>query len=186
MTPAEPTADPRLDEEALRALSTAYAAAVDGCDGAMLASLFVAEGELVVPNYPDDLRPTITRTGHEALRRLPDGLRRYHRTFHQVSNHSYAIEGDRATGEVQCVAHHVTGTGGRAEDGRAGTDSVWFIATATSTGAPVPDGGSSAANCICNGSRNDPWRCWERLLPAAVPGSDGQVAGTGSGGGGPT
>jgi hypothetical protein len=127
MTRAEPPVDHRLDEEALRALSTAYAAAVDTCDGAMLASLFVPEGELVVPNYPDDLRPTITRKGHEALRRLPDGLRRYHRTFHQVSNHIYAIEGDRATGEVQCVAHHVTGTGGRAEDGRAGTDSVWFI-----------------------------------------------------------
>jgi ketosteroid isomerase-like protein len=132
MTGAEPPVDHRLDEEALRALSTAYAAAVDACDGAMLASLFVPDGELVVPNYPEDLRPTIARTGHEALRRLPDGLRRYHRTFHQVSNHVYAIEGDRATGEVQCVAHHVTGTGGRAEDGRsedgrAGTDSVWFI-----------------------------------------------------------
>jgi hypothetical protein len=132
VTGAEPTVDRRLDEEALRALSTAYAAAVDTCDGAMLASLFVPEGELVVPNYPDDLRPTIIRKGHEALRRLPDGLRRYHRTFHQVSNHVYAIEGDRATGEVQCVAHHVTGAGGRDEDGRAGdgragTDSVWFI-----------------------------------------------------------
>ncbi|HEV3366806.1 MAG TPA: nuclear transport factor 2 family protein [Acidimicrobiales bacterium] len=132
MTGADPTVDRRLDEEALRALSTAYAAAVDACDGAMLTSLFVPEGELVVPNYPDDLRPTITRKGHEALRRLPDGLRRYHRTFHQVSNHNYAIEGDRATGKVLCVAHHVTGAGGRAEDGRAddgraGTDTVWFI-----------------------------------------------------------
>jgi len=117
----------RIDEVELRSLSTGYAAAVDGCDGTMLAALFVPDGVLMVPDYPDDLRPVIARRGHDALRRLPDGLRRYQRTFHQVSNHHYVVAGDRASGQVACVAHHVTGAGGAAGDRPAGTDSVWFI-----------------------------------------------------------
>jgi hypothetical protein len=44
-----------------------------------------------------------------------------------VSNHTYAIDGDRASGDVQCVAHHLTSLGAPVEEGRAGTDSVWFI-----------------------------------------------------------
>ncbi len=117
-----------LDEEALRHLSTAYAAAVDARDGDRFAELFMADGELVVPDFPDDLRPVITRAGHDALRNVPQGLCRHAHTFHQVSNHQLAVDGDRATGEVQCVAHHVSAIDdGRAEELRAGTDVVWFI-----------------------------------------------------------
>jgi SnoaL-like domain len=116
------------DGEALYQLSTAYAAAVDRRDGVGFAALFVASGELLVPDVPADLGPVISRTGHEALRRIPDGLRRYDRTFHQVSNHRFSIDGDRATGDVQCVAHHVLAAHGHGADppGR-GTDTVWFI-----------------------------------------------------------
>jgi hypothetical protein len=117
----------RIDEAELRSLSTGYAAAVDRCDGTMLAALFVPDGVLMVPDYPDDLRPVIARRGHDALRRLPDGLRRYQRTFHQVSNHRYVVAGGQASGQVACVAHHVTGGEGAVGDGPAGTDSVWFI-----------------------------------------------------------
>ncbi len=127
--------DRRGDEDELRALSTAYAEAVDARDGAALAALFVADGSLVVPDYPDDLRPVITRQGHQALQRIPEGLRRYHRTFHLVGGASFDVDGDRAGGEVQCVAHHVSTVGGPgpldgagpAGPARAGTDTVWFI-----------------------------------------------------------
>jgi len=130
--PAPSRPGDRIDEVELRSLSTGYAAAVDRCDGAMLAALFVPDGVLMVPDYPDDLRPVIARRGHDALRRLPEGLRRYQRTFHQLSNHHYEVVGDRASGQVACVAHHVTGDGGvtgdrPAGDRPAGTDSVWFI-----------------------------------------------------------
>jgi hypothetical protein len=128
MTTGARRSDQRLAQEELSSLSTEYAAAVDDRDGERLSELFVADGELVVPNFPDDLRPVITRSGHEALRRVPDGLRRYDRTFHQLSNHRYAIDGALASGEVQCVAHHVSvATGDTHGDGRAGTDVVWFI-----------------------------------------------------------
>jgi hypothetical protein len=128
------TADPaRSDDDALRALSVAYAAAADARDGDGLASLFVEDGALVVPTFPTDLRPVVTRQGHEAVRQVAEMLRRYDRTFHLVSNSRFAVDGDDASGEVQCVAHHVTGakvpSGGAVRSGAesAGTDTVWFI-----------------------------------------------------------
>jgi hypothetical protein len=128
VTAATRRTDQWLAEEELRSLSTSYATAVDDGDGDSLSQLFVVDGDLVVPNFPDDLRPVITRSGREALRRVPDGLRRYERTFHVLSNHRYTTEGMLASGEVQCVAHHVTAaTGDTTRGGRAGTDLVWFI-----------------------------------------------------------
>jgi hypothetical protein len=114
----------RRDEDQLRALSTAYADAADARDGAAMAALFVAEGSLVVPDYPIDLRPVVTRQGHQALQRIPEALRRYRYTFHLVGGATYNVDGDRATGEVQCVAHHVSAAEGPGSDG---TDTVWFI-----------------------------------------------------------
>jgi hypothetical protein len=120
-------------EAELAALSTAYASAVDERDGRRLASLFTPEGELVLPDVPRDLRPVIIRAGHEVLRHVPDGLRRYERTFHQVSNHHFTLDGDRATGEILCVAHHVgpadpgPGPGKVVSGSPAVTDTVWYI-----------------------------------------------------------
>ena len=120
------------DEASLRSLSTAYAAAADARDGEWLASLFAEDGALVVPKFPTDLRPVVTRRGHDALVQVAEMLRRYDRTFHLVTNHRFAVAGDTASGEVQCVAHHVSLTGDRsgggpASEGPAGTDTVWFI-----------------------------------------------------------
>ena len=92
------------------------------------AALFVPDGELVVPDVPADLRPVITRAGHEALRRIPEALGRYERTFHVVGGSEFSVQGDEASGVVQCIAHHVMGADDRsAPDGRAGIDVVWFI-----------------------------------------------------------
>ncbi|HEY4946478.1 MAG TPA: nuclear transport factor 2 family protein [Acidimicrobiales bacterium] len=121
---------PGADEQALRLLTTAYASAVDELDGDGLAELFVPDGELVVPNFPEDLRPVVTRAGHDALRKVPEGLQRYACTFHLLSGHRFAIVGDAATGVVQCVAHHLLATRPAADAARGGgpgTDLVWFI-----------------------------------------------------------
>jgi ketosteroid isomerase-like protein len=120
------------DEAALRSLSTAYAAAADARDGEGLASLFSEDGALVVPSLPSDLRPVVTRRGHDDLVQVAEMLRRYERTFHLVTNHRFSVEADRASGEVQCVAHHVSLTrdpsgGDPGSVGPAGTDTVWFI-----------------------------------------------------------
>ena len=123
--------DEGADHRALFALSVAYAAAADARDGEGLVALFVEDGELVVPRPPAELRPVTVRSGHDALRQVADFLGRYHRTFHVVPNARYELDGDEATGEVQCVAHHLTAASSSSEDGggdgRAGTDTVWFI-----------------------------------------------------------
>jgi len=125
------TQGPEQVEDALRTLSLDYAAAVDDRDGDRLAQLFVADGELVVPKFPDDLGPVITRAGHQALRRVPEGLSVYERTLHQLSNHRYAVDGDQASGEVQCVAHHLAPaadlTVAAGPAGMVATDVVWYI-----------------------------------------------------------
>lgn len=135
MTDRPPPPSPS-DTEALRALSAEYAAAVDGRDGEAFADLFTASGELLVPDVPDDLDPVVSRTGHKELRQVPEGLRRFARTFHQVTDHRFLFKGERATGEVRCVAHHVAiasrshRTRGRSRAktaDRVGTDTVWFI-----------------------------------------------------------
>ncbi len=120
------------DHAALLALSVAYAAAADARDGEAFAGLFVEEGELVVPRYPTDLAPVITRSGPNALRQVAEMLRRYDLTFHQVSNARFDVQGDEAGGEIQCVAHHVSAgvpsePAGAVGPVPAGTDTVWFI-----------------------------------------------------------
>ncbi len=124
------------DERELAALCVSYAMAVDRRDGDRFAALFVEDAELVVPNLPDDLRPVLVRTGTETLRSIPDGLRRFTKTFHEVLNREFTIEGGSATGTVYCVAHHLTaadkdaaaaGSGKDPTKSRGGTDAVWYI-----------------------------------------------------------
>jgi hypothetical protein len=128
MTPEGGPTDPASARHELLDLSVAYAAAADARDGERLALLFVADGELVVPRYPDDLSPVVTRAGQDALRSIPDALRRYERTFHVVSNPHFEVTGDRARGQVMCIAHHIVPAEESVSGGPAGpTDLVWHI-----------------------------------------------------------
>ena len=111
------------DTRALLDLSISYAAAVDGRDGVAFAGLFEPEGELMVPAYPDELRPVVRRKGRADLYRIPSELESYVVTFHQVSNPQFRLDGDDAAGTVQCVAHHISGEVG----GEGAVDLVWFI-----------------------------------------------------------
>ena len=123
-----PDAQGPADLAALRDLSLRYAAAADARDGDSFAALFEPDGELVVPKYPDDLRPVVTRKGTAALSEVPGVLARYLLTFHQVSNHQVRVDGDDASGDVQCVAHHLSGNRGELSGNQGeATDTVWFI-----------------------------------------------------------
>jgi ketosteroid isomerase-like protein len=114
------------EESALRALSYAYAAAVDERDGEAFAALFLPDGELVAPDVKGDLSPVFSRKGQEKLRRVLDGLDRYRHTFHEVTTTRYEIAEERASGRIWCTAHHVTAD----ETDRvppSGIDTVWAI-----------------------------------------------------------
>jgi ketosteroid isomerase-like protein len=92
----------------LRALADSYAHGVDRGDRDVFLSAFLPDARLIVFNGSDDDEPRSVREGHDALGGIPELLRRYTKTFHFVGNHRYAVDGDTATGEVYCMAHHLS------------------------------------------------------------------------------
>ena len=121
MSPA-PTGAERA---ALYELSLGYAAAADALDGPGYAAVFTDDGELVVPDPHGSGTPTVVRAGREKLERTPAGLAGYRRTHHAIWSAEYDVDGDRATGLVAGVAHHLTPdvTGGAT----GGLDAVWYL-----------------------------------------------------------
>ena len=91
---------------ALRALVDRYASAVDARDADGFAGLFTAGGSLAVYET-EDAEPVVEYRGHDALRSVMDLLRNFSTTFHLMANHTCAVAGDEATGEVYCMAHHI-------------------------------------------------------------------------------
>lgn len=103
------------DRLALRDLVEAYARCADRVDATGLAALFVADGVLrIVPRGASE--PARERIGREAIASAIAGLDRYTATFHFVGNHYVDVDGETATGEVYCIAHHVSGEPGTEND----------------------------------------------------------------------
>jgi hypothetical protein len=121
-------ADDRL---ALRHLVDSYAMGCDRRDLDMLTACF-ADGGTNTVHWLD--RDATTMTAPADLERIPTGLARYDQTFHFVGNHRVDVQGDSATGDVYCIAHHVTGKDDfvmhiRYEDTYVRTGAGWRIAT---------------------------------------------------------
>ncbi|MGV8858066.1 nuclear transport factor 2 family protein [Rhodoglobus sp.] len=89
-----------LDELAVRDLSHRYAMALDKNDVEAWRSLFsrdvVFESGSSLPRGYDDV-----------LRIPEDQLKRYKKTLHSVTTQQINVDGDRASGEVYCIAHHI-------------------------------------------------------------------------------
>ena len=109
------------DQLALRALGEQYAWAVDRRDRDAFLAVFHPDGALVLLDHADPEQVTATRRGHAELADITDLIARYEKTFHFVGNARYTIDGDRATGEVYCLAHHLT------PNRHGGTDYVMMI-----------------------------------------------------------
>ena len=110
------------DRTRLRDLSVRYAAAVDDGDGHGLAALFDGDATLRMFRPGDGEQPSVDLHGTEDLRGIPDRLRtRYAATMHLLGQSSYAIDGDRASGDVYCLAHHIESTP------HGGVDHVMYI-----------------------------------------------------------
>lgn len=99
------------DRVALRDLVEAYARCADRIDGEGLASLFLPEGVLRIVRRGVEEEPA-QRIGREEIATAIKRLDRYVATMHFVGNHYVTVDGDTATGEVYCVAHHLVGESG--------------------------------------------------------------------------
>lgn len=92
----------------LNQLAFRYATAVDACDVAGLQRVFHPEGRL--RSYqPDAEHPFADLRGSDQLAAVPDAMRgMYRATMHMMTNHLVEVDGDTASGEVLCVARHLT------------------------------------------------------------------------------
>jgi hypothetical protein len=107
MSPTE-TAD-RL---AIRELVDAYAHCADRRDAEGQKSLFTEDTHFAVYMDGQGSAPTSALDGREALTPVFADLNRYHATMHFNGQSTIALDGDRATGESYCIAHHLFTDGG--------------------------------------------------------------------------
>jgi SnoaL-like domain len=102
--PAEESAD-RLS---IRELFDAYAHCADRRDATGQLALFTPETRFLVYLDRDADQPTQELTGRDALAPVFDQLNIYQATMHFNGQSTVQLDGDRATGESYCIAHHLS------------------------------------------------------------------------------
>jgi SnoaL-like domain len=97
------------DRLAIRELIEAYAYCADRRDAEGQMALFTADTHFVVYMNAKDPRPSQDLHSREALAPVFADLNQYAATMHFVGQSTiFSLDGDRATGEVYCIAHHLT------------------------------------------------------------------------------
>ena len=108
--PAEEAAD-RL---AIRELVDAYAHCADRRDADGQKALFTADTRFIVYMGGEGTEPTDDLRGRDALTPVFENLKTYEVTTHFNGQSTVTLDGDRATGETYCLAHHLySDDGGR-------------------------------------------------------------------------
>jgi SnoaL-like domain len=108
-----PPNTPPTTEAQLRDLAVRYATAADSRDPGGFTKTFFPDATVTV--VMGEKSQTIS--GHEELRAIPERLKWYDRTFHQLGQSSYRVRRGDATGQVYCTANHL----------RAGVNTVMYI-----------------------------------------------------------
>lgn len=126
------------DRLAIRELVEAYAHCADRRDAKGQMALFTADTHFVVYMDAKDPKPSQELHSREALAPVFADLNKYQATTHFVGQSTlFTLTGNRATGEAYCLAHHVTGNGGkrrlmvaslRYKDTFVKLDDVWLFA----------------------------------------------------------
>ena len=102
------------DRLAIRELVEAYAHCADRRDAQGQMALFTADTHFVVYMDAKDRKPSQKLHSREALAPVFADLNRYEATTHFLGQSTiFSLNGDRATGQAYCLAHHVTANGGR-------------------------------------------------------------------------
>jgi hypothetical protein len=116
------------DREALRHLVTAYGHAIDRRDYALLRTLYHADAI-------DDHTPYYCGSAAGYVDWLPGMMAHWRATQHVMLSQLFALDGDRAEGEIAARAWHLTADGtrqfvawGRYADHYARRDGVWRFA----------------------------------------------------------
>jgi ketosteroid isomerase-like protein len=125
------------DRLAIRELVDAYAHCADRRDADGQKSLFTEDTHFVVYMDGEGTEPTQELRGREALTPVFADLNRYEATTHFNGQSTIALEGNRATGESYCLAHHLFTEEGKRKlmvaslrylDGFVKRDSTWLFA----------------------------------------------------------
>jgi ketosteroid isomerase-like protein len=102
------------DRLAIRELVEAYAHCADRRDADRQMALFTSDAHFVVYMNAKDPKPSQELHSREALAPVFADLNRYDATTHFDGQTSmFTLNGERATGETYCLAHHVTVDGGQ-------------------------------------------------------------------------
>jgi hypothetical protein len=104
---AEITPSEASDRLAIRELLDAYAHCADRRDAVGQKSLFTEDTHFVVYMEGEGSKPTQELDGREALTPVFEDLNRYEATTHFNGQSTTKLDGDRATGESYCLAHHL-------------------------------------------------------------------------------
>ena len=96
------------DRLAIRELVDAYAHCADRRDARGQMALFTEDTSFLVFMDPASAEPAQELHGRESLAPVFDDLNRYVATMHFNGQSTVALDGDRATGESYCLAHHLS------------------------------------------------------------------------------
>src|ERR1700759_2957335 len=105
--PTEITPTELADRLVIRELVDAYAHCADRRDANGQKLLFTEDAHFVVYLDGQGSDPTQVLDGRAALTPVFDDLNRYHATMHFNGQSKVALDGERATGETYCIAHHL-------------------------------------------------------------------------------
>jgi ketosteroid isomerase-like protein len=100
------------DRLAIRELIDAYARCADRRDADGQKALFTPDTRFVVYMGGEDAGPTDDLRGRESLTPVFENLNIYEATTHFNGQSTVVLDGDRATGESYCMAHHVSSADG--------------------------------------------------------------------------
>ena len=101
------SADEAADRLAIRELVDAYAFCADSRDAEGQKALFTDDTRFVVHMAGEGSDATDDLRGRESLTPVFDHLNTYEVTMHFNGQSTVALNGDRATGESYCLAHHL-------------------------------------------------------------------------------
>ena len=103
----EITATEAADRLAIRELVDAYAHCADRRDADGQKALFTDHTHFVVDMEGQGTEPSQVLDGRESLTPVFDALNQYEATMHFNGQSTITLDGDRATGESYCIAHHL-------------------------------------------------------------------------------